>query len=185
MKKPAFFLVILIIAALPAAAQNTSEFGLLLGGTKLINDVPNTQGQTNVNNFKFSNSVKEVYWGVQMEPGTWFRVKAGQMDVPLIALDANNNRVASGKGKIDHVDALIDYKFSEAFGSTGLFAGIGMYRQNQSGTEDSNLGLSAGVNADFPFSRRYGLVVESAYHWIHLPARPRYITLSGGLRISF
>ena len=70
MKKPAFLLVILIIAALPAAAQNTSEFGLLLGGTKLINDVPNTQGQTNVNNFKFSNSVKEVYWGVQMEPGT-------------------------------------------------------------------------------------------------------------------
>jgi len=187
MKKTALFLAILIITALPAAAQNTSEFGILFGGTKLVNDVKGSQGQTGVNDFKFSNSVKSVYWGVQMEPGTWLRIKAEQINGPLIALDSDGNRVADGKGKIDHIDALIDYKFSEAFGKTGLFAGVGMYRQNQSGagSDDTNIGFSAGVDADFPFSRRYGLVVEGAYHWVRLPARPRYITLSGGLRISF
>ena len=192
MKKPALFFAILAITALPAAAQNSSEFGILFGGTKLLNDIPsapngNNQGQRGVNDFKFSNSVKEVYWGIQMEPGTWLRIKAEQINAPLIVLDANNNKVDGGKGKIDHIDALVDYKFSEAFGSTGIFAGVGMYRQNQSGSgsDDTNIGFSAGVNADFPFSRRYGLVVESAYHWVRLPARPRYITLSGGLRISF
>jgi|ERR1051326_1170187 hypothetical protein len=188
MKKPAFFLAILVIAALPAAAQtsqNTSEFGILFGGTKLVNDVHGSQGQQGVNDFKFSNSAKSIYWAVQMEPGTWLRIKAEQMDVPILGLDANNDKTNLGKGKLEHVDALIDYKFSEPFGSTGIFAGIGMYRQNLSGAEDTNAGFSAGVNADFPFSRRYGLIVESAYHWVRLPARPRYITASGGLRISF
>jgi len=188
MKKPAFFLAILVIASLPATAQmsqNTSEFGILFGGTKLVNDIPGSQGQRNVNEFKFSNSAKSVYWGVQLEPGTWLRIKAEQMDVPIVGLDANNNKTSLGKGKLDHIDALIDYKFSEPFGSTGIFAGLGMYRQNLSGTEDTNAGFSAGINADFPFSRRYGLIVESAYHWVRLPARPRYITASGGLRISF
>ena len=34
--------------------------------------------------------------------------------------------------QVEHVDALIDYRFSEAFGSTGLFAGVGLYRQRAS-----------------------------------------------------
>ena len=185
MKKPAFFLAILVLLALPAAAQNATEFGILFGGSKLVNDIAGSQGQRGVNDFKFSNSTKEIYWGMQMEPGTWFRIKAEQINAPLVALDADNNRIDGGKGKIDHIDAIVDYKFSEPYGSTGFFAGIGMYRQNQNGTEDTNAGATFGINAEFPMSRRYGLVVESAYHWIRLPARPRYITLSGGLRISF
>src|SRR5437879_10667157 len=76
MKKPAFFLTILMLAALPALAQSTSEFGILFGGSKRVNDVAGSQGEQGVNDFKFSNSVKEIYYGVQMEPGTWFRVKA-------------------------------------------------------------------------------------------------------------
>jgi hypothetical protein len=185
MKRPAFFLAILVLAALPAAAQSTSEFGVLVGGSKRVNDIPGSQGEKNVNDFKFSNSVKEIYYSVQMEQGTWFKIKAEQMDVPIIGINSTGAKVDAGKGKIEHVDALVDYKFSEAFGSTGLFAGIGMYRQSVTGNTDTNFGFTAGVNADLPFSRRYGLVVESAYHWIHLPARPRYITLNAGLRISF
>jgi hypothetical protein len=185
MNRPAFLLTILMLAALPALAQSTSEFGILFGGSKRVNDVAGTQGQRGVNDFKFSNSAKEIYYAVQMEPGTWFKVKAEQIDAPLLALDSNGKKIEGGQGKIEHIDALVDYKFSESFGSTGLFAGIGMYRQSKSGTSDTNFGLTAGVNADFPFSRRYGLVVESAYHYIRLPARPRYITLSAGLRIAF
>ena len=185
MNKPAFFLTILMLAALPALAQSTSEFGILFGGSKRVNDVAGSQGEQGVNDFKFSNSVKEIYYGVQMEPGTWFRVKAEQINAPLLALDSDGKKIEGGKGKIEHIDALVDYKFSEPFGSTGIFAGVGMYRQDKSGVSDTNFGLTAGINADFPFSRRYGLVVESAYHYIHLPARPRYITLNAGLRIAF
>jgi len=177
MNKLAFILAILILAALPAAAQNTSEFGVLFGGSKLVNDVATdlggNQGERGVNDFKFGNSVKEIYYSIQMEPGTWFKLKAEQINAPLLALNSDGKRVADGKGRIEHVDALIDYRFSESFGSTGIFAGVGMYRQSKSGVSDTNFGASAGINADFPFSRRYGLIVESAYHWIHLPARPR------------
>lgn len=183
MKKPAFLLAILVIAALPAAAQEAnSEFGILVGGTKLANSVANSNG---AGDFKFNNSAKEIYWGVQLEPQTWFRIKAEQMTVPVLGRDANNLRVDAGKGKIEHIDAIVDYKFSEPFGSTGIFGGVGMYRQSQAGNEQTDAGFSVGLNADFPMTRHYGIIVESAYHWIHLPENPRYITLSGGLRISF
>jgi hypothetical protein len=185
MNRTAFLLAILMLAALPALAQSTSEFGILVGGSKRVNSIAGSQGQRGVNDFKFSNSVQEIYYGVQMEPGTWLKLKAEQINAPLVALDSNGKRIDGGKGKIEHVDALIDYRFSEPFGSTGLFAGVGMYRQDKSGTTDTNFGVTAGVNADFPFSRRYGLVIESAYHYIRLPARPRYVTLNAGLRISF
>lgn len=182
MKKPAFFLAILVLAALPAAAQNNSEFGILFGGTRLENKVTNKGS----NDFTFSNSAKEIYWGMQMEPQTWFRLKAGQLTVPILARDAANNRIDAGKGTIDHIDAIIDYRFSEPFGSTGIFGGVGMYRQRQSGSSDNtDAGLQIGVNADLPLSRHYGVILESAYHWMHFPENPRYITLSGGLRISF
>ena len=42
-----------------------------------------------------------------------------------------------------------------------------------------------GVNADFPFSRRYGLIAEGTYHWLHTKVRQRFVTLTAGLRISF
>ncbi len=187
MKKSALLLAILLLAAVPAVAQSSSEFGILFGGSKRLNDIKGSQGGDGVTDFKFSNSTKSLYYAVQMEPGTWFRIKVEQINAPLIALDADGNRIEGGKGKLDHIDALVDYKFSEPFGSSGIFAGVGMYRQHvtDTGAEDTNYGLSAGVNADFPFSRRYGLIVEAAYHWVHLPARPRYTTLGAGLRISF
>lgn len=185
MKRAALFLALFALAAAPAFAQS-SEFGFLVGGSKRMNDFPGSQGNPGVNDFKFSNSVKEAYYAVQLDPGTMFKVKVGQITAPLAVTDSSGNRVDAGKGDIEHVDALIDYRFSEPWGSTGLFGGIGMYRQSVTGYQDeTNFGLSGGVNGDFPLSRRYGVVVEAAYHWLHLSARPRYLTLSGGLRISF
>ncbi len=185
MKKAAFLLAVFALAALPAAAQ-TSEFGFLLGGSKRLNDLPGTQGRSSAKDFTFSNSVKEAFYCVQLEPDMMFKIKVGEITAPIVTTNSDGARVDAGKGNIDHIDALVDYRFSEPFGSTGLFGGVGMYRQSVSGYQDeTNVGLSAGVNGDFPLSRRYGIIVEGAYHWIHLSARPRYITLTGGLRISF
>ena len=101
------------------------------------------------------------------------------------------------KGSIEHIDALIDYKFSEPFGSTGLYAGVGLYRQrgnltnaaipaDQRGSQtETNYGFQGGVNGDFPLSRRAGVIAELAYHWIAYNYKVRYLTLSGGLRFSF
>jgi hypothetical protein len=190
-------LAVVSVAPLPLSAQTaplagqTSQFGILFGGVKRLNDLPLSQGQKTVNDFSFSNSVKEVFFGTRLEPDTMFKIKAGEITVPVVydtgTTDATGNKVfAQAKGKVDHVDAIVDYRFSEAFGSTGIFGGVGMYRTSAPGVaDDTNAGLTAGVNADFPLSRRDGLMFEGSYHWLHTTVHQRFITLTGGLRISF
>ncbi|HEX7192521.1 MAG TPA: hypothetical protein VF381_13215 [Thermoanaerobaculia bacterium] len=190
MKRAALAAAVVIIA-LPLAAQTAplanqmSQFGILFGGSKRMNDIPGSQGRSDVKDFSFGNSVKEIYIGTRLEPDTMFKIKAGEIDVPVLVGDGNGgfNKV---KGKIDHVDAIIDYRFSESFGSTGFFGGVGMYRATAPGiADDTNAGLSIGANADFPLSTRYGIVLETTYHYLHLNPRQRFLTATGGLRISF
>jgi hypothetical protein len=163
-----------------SALAQSSQFGILFGGSKHLT--------ADSDKFKFSNSVREIYYGINIEPGTVFKIKAGRITAP-VAFNVNDERNEVEKGTIEHIDGLIDYRFSEAFGSTGLFAGVGLYRQkgNVLGADETetNYGFSGGVNADFPLTRRSGVVVEAAYHWVNVSYRPRYVTLSGGLRFSF
>jgi hypothetical protein len=196
--KTAFAL--LMLAAAPAFAQ-TSEFGILIGGSKrLISHSDQAAGIGVSDKFKFGNSVREIYYAVQLDPGTNFKIKAGQIEGPVAFQYLNGNtkaRTDIAKGKLEHVDGIIDYRFSEAFGSTGLFGGVGLYRQRGSitdqavpvdqrgSTEETNYGFQGGVNGDFPLSRRVGFVAEAAYHWINFHYKTRYITLSGGFRFTF
>jgi len=200
MRKIAFPLAFLLLAAMPALAQ-TSEFGLLIGGSKrLISRSDQANGIGISDNFKFSNSDREVYYGVQLDPGTFFKIKAGQIEGP-VAFQYNTTtgtaRTDVKKGKVEHIDAVIDYRFSEPFGSTGIFAGVGLYRQRASITDtavpveqrgnqtETNYGFLGGINSDFPITRRTGFIVEATYHWINYDYKVRYLTLGGGLRFSF
>jgi hypothetical protein len=200
MRKHACTLAFLLLAAAPALAQ-TSEFGILIGGSKrLISHSDQAQGLGISDNFKFSNSVREIYYAVQLDPGTNFKLKAGQIEGPAAfqyQAAKGPARIDIPKGKVEHIDALVDYRFSEPFGSTGLFAGVGLYRQrgditdtvvpaDQRGPQtETNYGFSGGVNGDFPITRRLGFVAEATYHWMNFKYRTRYVTLSGGLRLSF
>ena len=193
-------LLLILFAATPAFAQ-TSEFGILLGGSKrLISHSDQAAGIGVSDNFKFGNSVREIFYAVQLDPGTNFKIKAGQIEGPVAfqyTTPTGTARTDSAKGTVEHVDGLIDYRFSEAFGSTGLFAGVGLYRQRgtitdqavplvQRGTQtETNYGFQGGVNGDFPLTRRVGFIAEVAYHWINYHYKPRYVTLTGGLRLSF
>ena len=190
MKRAALAAVVALIA-LPLAAQTAplsgqmSQFGILFGGSKRMNDIPGSQGRSDVKDFSFGNSVKEIFIGTRLEPDTMFKIKAGEIDVPVLV-----NNTTGGfdkvKGKVDHVDAIVDYKFSESFGTTGFFGGVGMYRATAPGVpDDTNAGLSIGINADLPLSSRYGLMVEATYHYLHTDVRQRFMTATGGLRISF
>ena len=183
--KKTLLAIALALAALPAAAQ-VSEFGIMIGGSKrLISSRDEQQGNGVSDNFKFGNSVKEIYYSVILDDYSRFKIKAGEITVPG-AFQVDNARVDVNKANVDHADAIVDYRFSEPFGSTGLFAGVGLYRQTASGQqEETNYGFSGGVNGDFPMSRRYGVVIEGTYHWVNFHYKPRYLTLTGGLRISF
>jgi hypothetical protein len=189
--KRAALAVAVVLIALPLAAQTAplsgqmSQFGILFGGSKRMNDLPGTQGRSDVKDFSFGNSVKEIFIGTRLEPDTMFKIKAGEIDVPVLVRNTSGG-FDKVKGKIDHVDALIDYRFSESFGSSGIFGGVGMYRATAPGVaDDTNAGLSIGVNADLPLSSRFGLIVEGTYHYLHTDVRQRFITATGGLRISF
>ena len=201
MRKNTLVLAILFASAMPALAQ-TSQFGLTIGGSKrLISHTDQARGIGVSDHFKFSNSNREVYYAIQLDPGTFFRIKGGQIEGPVAFQFTNaagsRARTDVPKGKVEHVDALIDYRFSEAFGSTGLFAGVGLYRQRatlsdlsipavQRGDQtETNYGFSGGVNGDFPITRRTGFIAELAYHWINYNYKVRYLTLSGGLRFQF
>lgn len=178
-------LALTIAGALPAAAQST-EFGILLGGSSRAS-VKGTQTATDENvdtGFSFSNSSVDLYYSRQLDPDTNFKIKAGRINTAVSFADANGGRI-DADGELQHVDGLIEYRFSEVFGSTGLFAGVGLYRAEGGNRSETDYGFSGGVNADFPLSRNYGVIVEGTYHVTNLEFRPRYVTVSGGLRFSF
>jgi len=177
------------------------QVGFFLGGSKrLISQTDQSQGIGVSDNFSFSNSNRELFYGVQLDPGTWFKVRLGQIEGPVAfeyTTPGGKARTDIAKGQVEHIDTVIDYRFSEPFGSTGLFAGLGYYRQNGTITDpavpveqngrvsETNYGLLGGVNTDFPITKRTGFMAELVYHWINMDYKVRYLTLSGGLRFSF
>jgi hypothetical protein len=199
MKKSAFFLAFLLLTAVPAFAQY-QQFGVLLGGSKRLFSDKDREDQPNIpnDNFKLSNSVKEAWYGVELEPGTMFKIKVGEIEGPVGVVedirrkDDNGNPLPNAiptspvKGKYQHIDGIIDYSFSEPYGHTGIFAGVGLYRSSAPGQQsDTDYGFSGGVNGDFPITRRFGFIAEATYHWVNFSYRPRFVTITGGLRISF
>lgn len=154
----------------------TSAFGFMLGGSQALGSGVG---------FKFSNNVREVFFDTQLEPGTIFRIKGGEIEGPVTFLDKPTSTETTGDGKIDHIDGLVNYRFSEIYGSTGLFAGFGLYRQKLGSLDETNYGMSAGVNAAFPVTRNLAVIVEGTYHWINFHDKTRYLTATGGLRVSF
>ena len=88
-------------------------------------------------------------------------------------------------GDVEHISGDIEYRFSEFYGTTGLFAGVGMYRAEAEGETETDYGFNAGVTGDFPISRRYGVILDATYHWTNLEFRPKYLTVGAGLRVRF
>lgn len=192
MKKFAFLLVVSVIAV-PAFAQST-EFGVLFGGSKRItgNDEIPTGGSEIEDSFKLSNSTTDLYYAVNVDEGTMFKINVGRINTPVGFRDREvrdgetvNVRV-DVEGEVQHASGLIEYRFSEPFGSTGIFVGVGVYRHTASGfSSTTDYGFSGGVTGDFPISRRYGFIVAATYHQTYTEFRPRYLTIAGGLRLSF
>ncbi len=210
MRRPAIALIFFLLSALPLMAQTpSSEFGLLIGGNERYLS-RNDRGADD--SFSFQNRVKEAYYGVQMDPDTWFLVKVGEITgTTVFRYDTHTQNAAQKEvfanaqdvnGKTDYADGIVSYRFSEPFGSTALFAGAGYYRARgtlgatdikggtipaaeQGSHSQTTYGFQLGVHADFPLSRRYGIITEGAYHWVGTDIKARYVSVTGGLRIAF
>ncbi len=213
MKKSALFLLFLLVAA-PALAQTGQQFGILLGGAKRLysgrdklDAQDNTAGVNEtlpIDRFRLTHGAREAFYAVQVEPAVLFKVQAGQWNTDVGIVQSSKDHkteavIGDGKthlprsGTVQHVDGIVDYRFTEPFGSTGLFAGLGLYRWSAPGTSDAvhdvptetNYGYVFGVNGEFPLTRRYAFMVEGAYHWVNMSSPVRYVTVTGGIRVGF
>ena len=189
MKKPACFLLFLLLAA-PAFAQTGQQFGILFGGAKRLYSGRDKAKFPDLPNDRCC--VREAFYAVQIEPATYFKIQGGVWNTDVGVVQAEGG-LRPRAGRIEHIDGIVDYRFTEPFGTTGLFGGLGLYRWSaptaQAGESDieraSNYGYVLGVNGEFPMTRRYAFMVEGAYHWINMSSPVRYVTLTGGLRIGF
>lgn len=191
MKRTCFVIALALLSALPALAQS-NEFGVIVGGShRFVDGAPKAVDEEfDDSTFSFSNNVVDLFWAMRLDSDTFLKFKAGriQTSIPVAYEIEGIDEVfrRDRDGEVQHAEMNIEYRFSEPYGSTGLFGGVGLYRQAADGEESStNWGFNAGVNADFPLSRRYGIVVEGTYHWNRAEFQPRYLTLGGGLRVSF
>jgi len=193
MRKTAFFVAFLLVSAAPLAAQ-TTEFGVLWGGSKRVMKSATPASGTSLSNdsFSFSNSSLELYYALQVDPGTIFKIQIGRIEGPV---GFRETEIQGGEeiavrrdveGEVQHAEGIIEYRFSEPYGSTGLFAGVGMYRHTAHGVSSTtDYGFPIGVTADFPITRTYSFITAATYHFTNADFRPRYLTVSGGFRIGF
>lgn len=198
MKRTLLLLALLVASAVPMFAQS-NEFGILVGGSRRFVDAdefPEDDAFTE-SNFSFSNNSIELFWSIPIEPALNLRFKGGriqsQIPIPSEVPDPDPENPGGTllnrtdvEGEVMHIETDVEYEFDEPFGSTGLFAGLGFYRLSAENQESrTTWGVHAGVNADFPITRRYGVLLEAAYHWTRAEFEPRYMTVGGGLRVSF
>ena len=191
MKRASLLIALVLFGAAPLFAQST-EFGVIAGGSRRFVDIGKREtGLEWIDSkFNFSNSSVELFWGMQMDEDTWFKLKVGRIETQIAeayTITGTPGRFRrDAEGEVQHADAIVEYRFSEPYGSTSLFGGVGLYRQSADGlASTNNFGLTAGVNGDFPITRRYGIVIEGAYHFTNADFRPRYMTVGAGLRLSF
>lgn len=191
MKRILLLATLALFAAMPLTAQ-TMNFGLQLGAGNPMNDDFDVD---------LDDRIREIYFGVEMEPTTLFTIKAGQYE------DADFTGRDDAQVDVDYISAQVEYRFSEVFGSTGIFAGPGFYRANHDARagdllpddDESDYGISVGVNGHFPVTRHIGLTAEAAYHWTKLEnnfdldgagnltsdEEFTFLALTGGVRFNF
>jgi hypothetical protein len=192
MKRASLLLALTLFSALPLLAQSSHEFGILVGGSRRFIDNGLREGNVNWldSSFSFSNGAIDLYWAQQIESDVYVKFNVGRIETQIAeaytipGIEGKFRRDA--EGEVQHADAIVEYRFSEPYGSTSLFGGLGFYRQSADGlATTNNFGWNVGVNGDFPLTKRYGVVVQGAYYWTNGDFRPRYMTVSGGLRVSF
>ena len=165
------WLLLASLLLLPAlAAAQPFQFGINLG----VAD-PQEDGF----DFDMNDSFREVYFGARIDENSYFNVKLGQIATDVSPIDETQD------GDLDYVQGLVEYQFDEIWGSSALFLGPGLYRAKLGEEDDTQVGVAGGVNTTFPLTRRMGLQLELAYHWVNFEEETQFITAGVGLKFAF
>lgn len=158
--------------AAPAAAQ-----ALSIGASVGIAD-----GGGDGFEFDFDDSLQEIWIGTEMTSGTTVRLRGGRLETEI---GPTIGGTLLRDGEVEYLEALVEYSSSEVFGSSGFYLGPGFYRQEFDQYEESDWGVSAGVNALFPVTRRLGVLFDVSYHWVNFEESYDFIAATGGVRFGF
>lgn len=170
------FLVSTALAMLaPAPAQAQSRFdytlGFFAGVGGATDDAPDAG---------YSNPAGEVYFSVQTERHTYVSIRVGRLEL----------QPDEGAGLLDstltYVAATGGYRFAESFYDSGVFLGLGGYRQEGDFlAEEDAFGFLAGVDGDFRLADRLSLVGQVTGHFVDLEGAQLYLTVEAGLAFHF
>src|SRR5256885_16971307 len=98
MEKTAILLALLAFAALPAAAQS-NEFGILFGYTRPM--------KSEAGKAKFDSGMRELYYALELEPGTMFRIELGRMRAKTAFPVQGGGFDIDANGSVEHADGII------------------------------------------------------------------------------
>jgi len=160
--------VLLCTLSFPAFAQ-TSSVGFHLGLSQSNDDGID---------FDFEGDLQEIFYALETDSSTAVKLKAGRMDSDQSPLPATD-------GQVEYLALVGEYRFYEVFGSSALFAGPAAYRQKYGDVNETDFGLTGGVSALFPVTRRFGVIAEIAYHWANFEETRSFVTAAAGLRLAF
>ena len=182
-----------LLASLLTMTVDAGEFGAVFGGSKrVVKQPPNLLTPLARPAFELSNSAFDVYYAVELDPTAVLKIQAGRIEGPVSFEDKETvagieiSHIFDLTGEVQHIEALVEYRFDEPLGSTGLFAGVGAYRMVATGHSSStNYGFPVGLTADFPITPRYGVIAAATYHFTKADLQPRYLTIGAGLRVRY
>lgn len=172
MIRKGLLLVVALCLSLPIFAQESS-IGFLLGTADYLDDGFDLD---------VALDVQEIWYSKELEAGTVLRFKLGQADLDV---EDDDRSLPRGEHEVEYGLLLVEYRFHEVYGSSTLFFGPGAYRQSTAAGDETSFGLSGGVAGDFPVTRRLGLVVEAAYHWVNFDEDYDFVTIGAGARFRF
>jgi hypothetical protein len=172
--------VIGLVVSLGAASQGSAQTYHSLS-VSLLGGVG---GSPDVEDSDFGNRTLQLAIGVPTELGTSVTLRVGRFET-----DEAADFGGFGGATFDYATLAGDYQFHEPAFDSSLFFGLGAYRLEGlvNGVVDDEVvaGLTFGVGADFPISKKVSLALEVAGHWADFDDAQIFATAMGGLTFRF
>ena len=174
MKRTVLLPLAFFLLATPAAMAQSLSLGASFGVAEAFEEGFD---------FNLRDSVSEIWIATETEWGTLLKLRAGRAetdDGPQIG-----GIPVTQDGTVEYLNALVEYRSSEVFGSTGVYLGPGYYRQKYGVLEESGWGVALGVNGTFPITRRLGATLDLGYHYVNFEESYDFVAVTAGLRYGF
>lgn len=167
------------VAALPCAATAEPYVASvhLLGGVGGSLDGEPSSG--------FGNRSLEIGFSMPTDVSTVVGLRVGNLE-----LSDRSSFEGLANAKLEYATVAGEYRFGESYYTSGLFLGLGAYRlSGDVGTERSDetqVGVTLGVNGEFEITRRLSFLIQGAGHYVNFSHRAQmYANAQAGLVFHF